>query len=138
MPETAKVFEHREWPGRWRVECFDDHGECEMTIFSGPTAYDRAIRYANTQYQWFQIISLSPRAFVGRRACTAAVSSRCRLRPADMALAGLSGVDITRCRPSRDLADPPQPWPEPRTYRRLASSCRTNDRRDSGRPWSRC
>lgn len=60
MPVTAKVFEDNEWPGRWRVEWFDDHGECEIAIFSGPNAYDRAIRYANTPYQWFQIIRVSP------------------------------------------------------------------------------
>jgi len=39
--ETAKVFEHREWPGDWRVEWVDDDGGVEVAIFSGPNARER-------------------------------------------------------------------------------------------------
>jgi hypothetical protein len=45
---TAKVFEDRQWRGDWRVEWFDDDGGCEVAIFSGPNARERALGYANT------------------------------------------------------------------------------------------
>jgi hypothetical protein len=59
MSEAAKVFEDRQAPGDWRVEWVDDDGGCEIGIFSGPNARDRAIRYANMQYQAFEEIRLS-------------------------------------------------------------------------------
>jgi hypothetical protein len=63
MPETAlRYFEDRERPGNWRVEWFDGDGGCEVaievTIFSGPNAQERAIRYALGQYQSFEVIRL--------------------------------------------------------------------------------
>jgi hypothetical protein len=53
MPEPAKVFEDRVQPGDWRVEWLDEEGGCEVAIVSGPNAHERAIRYANGQYQSF-------------------------------------------------------------------------------------
>jgi hypothetical protein len=47
MPEPANVFEDRLTPGDWRVECEDDDGGVEVTIFSGPDAHDRATQYAD-------------------------------------------------------------------------------------------
>ena len=60
MNEPAKVFEDRVSPGNWRVEWFDHDGGCEVAIFSGPKARDRAIRYADRQYGNFDEISLPP------------------------------------------------------------------------------
>jgi hypothetical protein len=60
MPETAKVFEDRESTGDWRVERIDDDGGCEVAIFAGPHAKERAIRYANHQYGNFEEITLAP------------------------------------------------------------------------------
>jgi hypothetical protein len=63
MPETAlRYFEDRERPGNWRVEWFDGDGRLRGsdrgTIFSGPNAQERAIRYALGQYQSFEVIRL--------------------------------------------------------------------------------
>jgi hypothetical protein len=60
MAETAKVFEDRQCPGDWRVEWTDNDGGCEVAIFSGPNARERAIRYAGHQYGTFEDITLSP------------------------------------------------------------------------------
>jgi len=60
MNEPAKVFEDRITPGDWRVEWFDDDGGCEVAIFSGPNARERAILYADRQYGRFEEVSLSP------------------------------------------------------------------------------
>ena len=60
MPETAKVIEDRESAGDWRVEWFDDDGGCEVAIFAGPNAKNRAIRYANQHYGSFEEITLAP------------------------------------------------------------------------------
>ena len=60
MSEPAKVFEDRKWRGDWRVEWMDDDGGCEVAIFSGPNARDRAIRYADRQYGNFEKVSLTP------------------------------------------------------------------------------
>jgi hypothetical protein len=60
LPEPAKVFEDRRSPGDWRVEWFDEDGGCEVAIFSGPNARERAIRYADRQYGSFEEISLTP------------------------------------------------------------------------------
>jgi hypothetical protein len=51
MPEPAKVFEDRLVPGDWRVECEDDDGGVEVTIFSGPDARERAFQYADWRYR---------------------------------------------------------------------------------------
>jgi hypothetical protein len=56
----AKVFEDRRIPGDWRVEWFDDDGGCEVAIFSGPNARERALRCADRQYGDFEEISLAP------------------------------------------------------------------------------
>jgi hypothetical protein len=58
--ESAKVFQDRRIPGDWRVEWFDDDGGCEVAIFSGPNARDRARRYADRQYGNFEEIELEP------------------------------------------------------------------------------
>jgi hypothetical protein len=60
VSEPAKVFEDRKWRGDWRVEWMDDDGACEVAIFSGPNARDRAIRYADRQYGDLEEISLAP------------------------------------------------------------------------------
>jgi hypothetical protein len=50
----ARVFEDRERVGDWRVEWIDDDGGIEVAVFSGPNARERAIRYANLQYDSFE------------------------------------------------------------------------------------
>ena len=61
MLEPAKVFEDRKWPGDWRVDWFDDDGGCEVAIFSGPNARERAMRNADRQYGSFEEVSLAHR-----------------------------------------------------------------------------
>jgi hypothetical protein len=56
----AKLFAYRVAPGDWRVEKMDDEGSCEVAIFSGPGAYERAVRYADRQYGQCDEISLAP------------------------------------------------------------------------------
>jgi len=58
----AKVFEDSEAPGDWRVEKFDEDGGCEVTVFGGPEARERAIRYADREYGVFDEIQLEPYA----------------------------------------------------------------------------
>jgi hypothetical protein len=55
QPETepAYVFEGREYR-EWRVQWYDDNGDCELAIFSGPKARERALRYAERQYGDFE------------------------------------------------------------------------------------
>ena len=60
MSEPAQVFEDRETPGQWRVECFDDDGRCELEIFAGPTARRDALRYAMQKYGHFREVQLEP------------------------------------------------------------------------------
>ena len=60
MPEAAMVFEDGERPGDWHVEWLDDDGGREVAIFSGPNANERAIRYSIAQYEWFQVVRVSP------------------------------------------------------------------------------
>jgi hypothetical protein len=60
MPEIAKVFEDRECVGHWRVEWFDDDGGCEVEVFVGPDAGERARRYAEQRYGVFDEIRLEP------------------------------------------------------------------------------
>jgi hypothetical protein len=40
------LFEDREHPGDFRVEATDDDGGCEVAIFSGPRAFERAEHFA--------------------------------------------------------------------------------------------
>ena len=54
--EPAYVFEDRKYPSEWRVEWFDEDGERELAIFAGPTARERALRYAERQYGTFEEI----------------------------------------------------------------------------------
>jgi hypothetical protein len=56
MPEPARVFLDRLYQAT-RVECFDDGGGCELAIFAGPKARDRAIGYANRQYGAFKEVA---------------------------------------------------------------------------------
>jgi hypothetical protein len=58
--EMAKVFEDRQTPEDWRVEWSDDDAGCEIAIFSGPNARERALSYADHQYGNFEEISLAP------------------------------------------------------------------------------
>jgi hypothetical protein len=58
--EPAKVFPDRHGSGDWRVERFGDDGACEVAIFSGPNARDRALLYADRQYGRFEELSLTP------------------------------------------------------------------------------
>jgi hypothetical protein len=46
----ATLFEDREVPGQFRVESIDDGGACEVAVFSGPNAKDRAIAFAGGNY----------------------------------------------------------------------------------------
>jgi hypothetical protein len=49
MSEPAQIFEDRVHPREWRVEWFDEDGRCEVAIFAGPNARERALRYADRQ-----------------------------------------------------------------------------------------
>jgi hypothetical protein len=60
VSEPAKVFEDHKWPGDWQVEWDDDLG-CEVAIFSGPNARERAMRNADRQYGSFEEVSLAHR-----------------------------------------------------------------------------
>lgn len=42
MSEPAVVFEDRMYPGEWRVEWYYDHVLCEVAIFAGRNARERA------------------------------------------------------------------------------------------------
>lgn len=57
--DTAKVFQDRRQPGDWCCEWINDNGGCELAIFAGPNAQERAIRYADRQYGDFEEISLA-------------------------------------------------------------------------------
>ena len=60
MSKPARVFEDRLYPGDWRVEWFDDDGGCELAIFAGPNARERALKYADRQYGHFEEVGLNP------------------------------------------------------------------------------
>ncbi len=47
-------------PGQWRVEWFDDDGGCEVEIFTGSNARERALHYADRQYGDFDELKLDP------------------------------------------------------------------------------
>jgi hypothetical protein len=55
----AKVFRDRVMHRDWRVECEIEDGDIEVTVFSGPDARERAIRYAHRQYGDFEEVSLT-------------------------------------------------------------------------------
>lgn len=42
--EKAKVFRDKVHPAEWRVKWFDAGGACEVAIFAGPRAEERARR----------------------------------------------------------------------------------------------
>jgi hypothetical protein len=54
QPDPAQVFEDRMYAGEWRVQWFNDDGDYEVAIFSGPKARERAIQYAERQYGIFR------------------------------------------------------------------------------------
>jgi hypothetical protein len=60
MSNIAKVFEDRKNLGEWRVEWFDDHGRCELEIFSGSDAHRQALRYAVRKYGHFREVQPGP------------------------------------------------------------------------------
>jgi hypothetical protein len=60
MPEPAIIFPDRLYSEEWRVEWVDDDGACEVAIFAGPNARERAIRYADRQYGLFEEVSFDP------------------------------------------------------------------------------
>ncbi len=60
MSELAQIFEDRVNPREWRVEWFDDDGRCEVAIFAGPNARERAVRYADRQCGLFEEVELDP------------------------------------------------------------------------------
>jgi ABC-type phosphonate transport system ATPase subunit len=58
--EPARIFEDRMYRGEWRVEWLDDRGGVEVAVFSGPNAQERALRYADRQYGYFEEIRFGP------------------------------------------------------------------------------
>jgi hypothetical protein len=58
MAEPALVFRDRGSRDEWRVEWFADDGSCEVAIFAGPRARERALRYADRQYGLFEEVDL--------------------------------------------------------------------------------
>jgi hypothetical protein len=56
----AQVFEDRMYAGEWRVQWFNDDGDCEVAIFSGHKARERAIQYAERQYGIFEELRFDP------------------------------------------------------------------------------
>ena len=48
MPDNiCTLVSDRDVEGAFRVEYIDDEGGCEVAIFSGPNALDRAIHFAS-------------------------------------------------------------------------------------------
>ena len=64
--QRAKVFEDRVMPGNWRVEREYEDGATEVAIFSGRTARERAIRYADWLYGDFEEMVLEPYGYPQR------------------------------------------------------------------------
>ena len=58
--EPAYVFEDQQSPDDWHVQWTDDDGGCEMAIFTGPRARERAIGYAERQYGFFEEVHVRP------------------------------------------------------------------------------
>jgi hypothetical protein len=46
----AELVQDKNDPNVYRVEAVDDDGGCEVAIFSGPNALDRAIIFAGGSY----------------------------------------------------------------------------------------
>ena len=46
MKNTCTLVEDRDVPGQFKVEGFTEDGGCEVAIFAGPNALDRAIAFA--------------------------------------------------------------------------------------------
>lgn len=46
----ATLIEDQKAPGVFRVEAVDEDGGCEVAIFSGPNALDRAVAFAGGDY----------------------------------------------------------------------------------------
>ena len=46
----AQLMRDKSDPNVWRVEAIDDDGGCEVAIFSGPRARERATAFANNFY----------------------------------------------------------------------------------------
>ena len=57
MSGRPKLFEDRQEPGTWRVEWIDADGGCEVAIFAGQNARERAIGYSFERYKDFELIS---------------------------------------------------------------------------------
>ena len=54
MDDTrAKLFRDRAHPVDWRVERIDDDGGCEVAVFAGPRAEERARVFADRFYRDF-------------------------------------------------------------------------------------
>lgn len=47
---TATLIQDKNDPTAYRVEAIDEDGGCEVAIFSGPYALDRAIAFAGGNY----------------------------------------------------------------------------------------
>ena len=60
MAALALIFSDRLHGDDWRVEWTRSDGAAEVAIFSGPGAYQRAIRYADRQYGKFEEIDPAP------------------------------------------------------------------------------
>jgi len=46
----AELVQDKNDPTTYRVEAFDEDGGCEVSLFSGPNALDRAIIFAGSSY----------------------------------------------------------------------------------------
>ena len=46
----ATLVQDKNDPNSYRVEAFTDDGGCEVALFSGPNALDRAIAFAGGNY----------------------------------------------------------------------------------------
>ena len=46
----AKLTQDKDNPTQYRVEAIDEDGGCEVAIFSGPSALERAITFAGGGY----------------------------------------------------------------------------------------
>ena len=59
--EPALVFADMDDPRDWRVEWFDEDGGCEVTVFYGPRAEERARAFAKSFYSEFQEVEIAAR-----------------------------------------------------------------------------
>lgn len=57
--KTAELVQDKDDPQMYRVEYIDDDGGCEVSLFSGPNALDRAAAFAGNYYEsWSDPTSL--------------------------------------------------------------------------------